>query len=192
MVTYAIVQTGGKQYQVTPGDVIDVERLEAEVGATVELGDVRMISGAGDLMLGVPQVAGAHVVAEVQEQRKGPKLIVFKYKAKKHYRKKTGHRQQYTRLVISEIIVDGRVLAKVEERPPRARREAPSPAAIAEAPDAPEEDMEAAEAAVAEPEAAADEPASEETEATEHDEAEEAPVEAPPEPEDQETRRDGT
>ena len=187
MATYAIVQTGGKQYQVSPGDVIDVERLEAEEGATVELADIRMIGG-GDLMLGTPQVAGAHVVAEVQEQRKGPKLIVFKYKAKKHYRKKTGHRQQYTRLIINEIVVDGRVLAKVEERPPRAKGKAPPSPAIAEAPDAVEAEEEVT---VAEPEATAEEATVAVPEAT-ADEAEEAPVEAPPEPEEQETRRDGT
>ena len=140
-------------------------------------------------------------MAEVQEQRKGPKLIVFKYKAKKHYRKKTGHRQQYTRLIINEIVVDGRVLAKVEERPPRAKGKAPPSPAIAEAPDAVEAEEEvtvaepeatAEEATVAEPEATAEEATVAETEATERDEAEEAPVEAPPEPEEQETRRDGT
>jgi len=216
MATYAIIQTGGKQYQVSPGDVLDVERLEAEVGATVDFADIRMIGGGGDVMLGAPQVAGAHVMAEVQDQRKGPKLIVFKYKAKKHYRKKTGHRQQYTRLVINEIIADGKVLAKIEERWPGAKRDASSAVAVAEAPEAVEEDVVAAgeattaepevtatepeapgEATAAEPEAAAtepdatEEPASEETGSAEQA-AEEAPVEAPREPEGQETRRDGT
>ncbi len=115
MTTYAVVQTGGKQYQVSPGDIIDVEMLDADEGATVHLENVLMIAGGAELLLGSPQVPNAHVVAQVQEQRKGPKLIVFKYKAKKHYRKKNGHRQRYTRLLIGEIVTEGQVPAEADE-----------------------------------------------------------------------------
>ena len=115
MTTYAVVQTGGKQYQVSPGDIIDVEMLDADEGATVHLENVLMIAGGAELLLGSPQVPNAHVVAQVQEQRKGPKLIVFKYKAKKHYRKKNGHRQRYTRLLIGEIVTEGQAPAEADE-----------------------------------------------------------------------------
>jgi large subunit ribosomal protein L21 len=104
MAAYAIVQTGGKQYRVVPGDVIDVEKLNAEVGSTVELTDVRLLSQDGQVSIGAPQVAGARVVAEVQEQLKGPKVVIMKYKAKVRYRRKRGHRQPYTRLLIKEIV----------------------------------------------------------------------------------------
>ena len=101
---YAIVQTGGKQYRVAPGQVITVEKLPAEEGATVELEDVRLVADGENISLGSPKVEGARVVAEVVEQGKGEKIIVFKYKPKAHYRNKTGHRQLHTRLAIKEIV----------------------------------------------------------------------------------------
>lgn len=101
---YAIIQTGGKQYQVQLGDVIDVEYLAVEPGESVELSDVRMLTRDTIVMMGNPIVEGARVVAVADNQFRGPKLIVFKYKAKKRYRRKTGHRQNYTRLKIQEII----------------------------------------------------------------------------------------
>ena len=102
---YAIIRTGGHQYRVAPGDTIDVEKLEAQVGDTVELGEVLMFSGDDDVRVGAPVVEGAKVIATVVGQRKGEKLIVFKFKPKKRYRRKTGHRQQLTRLSIQEISI---------------------------------------------------------------------------------------
>ncbi len=101
---YAILETGGKQYKVQPGDVIEVERIDGEVGDQVELGRVLMVAGDGDeLKVGSPLLDGATVLAEVVEQTKGPKIIVFKYRNKVRYRRKTGHRQQLTRLRIGDV-----------------------------------------------------------------------------------------
>ncbi len=101
---YAVVQTGGKQYRVAVGDTIDVERLDAEPGGEVALDRVLMVVRDGGVLIGRPLVEGAKVVAEVVDQVKGPKLIVFKMKPKKRYRRKTGHRQKLTRLTIKEIV----------------------------------------------------------------------------------------
>lgn len=105
MTNYAIVQTGGHQYRVKPGDVIDVEKVNAEVGSILDLPDVLFASRDGQLLVGTPQVEGARVVAEVQDQAKDDKIIVFKYKAKTRYRRKQGHRQRFTRLQIKELIL---------------------------------------------------------------------------------------
>jgi large subunit ribosomal protein L21 len=102
---YAIVRTGGHQYRVAPGDTIEVERLEAEPGSQVELGEVLMVGGDNGVQVGTPLVNGAKVIATVVRQDKGEKLIVFKFKAKKHYRRKNGHRQNLTTLSIKEINV---------------------------------------------------------------------------------------
>ena len=103
---YAILETGGKQYRVQPGDVIEVERLDGEVGSQVELGRVLMTGGDGESgpRFGAPTVEGARVMAEVIGQGKGEKITVFKYKPKVRYRHKTGHRQMLTRLRITEIM----------------------------------------------------------------------------------------
>ena len=103
MTTYAIVHTGGKQYRVQPGDTIRVETLSGDEGDLVELEDVRMVSDEGEVTLGSPTVAGAKVTAEILGRGKAKKIIVFKYKAKTRYRKKNGHRQQYTELRITDI-----------------------------------------------------------------------------------------
>jgi len=100
---YAIIKTGGHQYRVAPGDTIEVEKLDANVGDTVELGDVLMLGGNDGVKVGAPLVEGAKVLARVLGQTKGEKLIIFKFKAKKRYRRKTGHRQSLTRLSIQEI-----------------------------------------------------------------------------------------
>jgi large subunit ribosomal protein L21 len=100
---YAILETGGKQYKVRPGDTLQVEKLPAEAGETVELGRVLMVAGDDSVAIGSPLVEGAKVLAEVVDQRRGPKIIVFKYKAKARYRRKTGHRQSLTTLRIKEI-----------------------------------------------------------------------------------------
>lgn len=100
---YAVVATGGKQYRVKEGDVIFVEKLNAEVDSTVELTDVLAVSNGDSLKVGAPLVEGAKVVAKVLAQGKAKKIIVFKYKPKKDYRRKNGHRQPYTKLVIEKI-----------------------------------------------------------------------------------------
>ncbi len=104
MSTYAVIETGGKQYRVQPGDVIDVERLtDSEPGDTVRLDKVLLLSRDGEVIVGTPVVAEAQVVAKVEAEGKGEKIIVFKYKSKVRYRKKTGHRQWYSRLTIQGI-----------------------------------------------------------------------------------------
>ncbi|CAN5701926.1 50S ribosomal protein L21 [soil metagenome] len=100
---YAIIATGGKQYRVAVGDVITVERLDAEVGSEVVLQEVLMIGGSGDPEIGAPTIAGASVSAEVVDAFRGEKIIVFKYKPKKRYRRRIGHRQPLTRLAITAI-----------------------------------------------------------------------------------------
>jgi len=100
---YAIVKTGGKQYKVSEGDVLFVEKLEANTGDTVTLDEVLACSKDGELKLGAPAVEGASVQAKVVEQGKAKKVIVYNYKAKKDYRRKQGHRQAYTKLVVEKI-----------------------------------------------------------------------------------------
>jgi large subunit ribosomal protein L21 len=104
---YAVVETGGKQYRVQPGDVIDVERLAGDAGSTIDLGRVLMVGGNGESKIGLPALEGAVVKAEVLEHPRGEKLIIFHFKAKARYRRKTGHRQNLTRLRIQDIVVDG-------------------------------------------------------------------------------------
>ncbi|MCY6371862.1 50S ribosomal protein L21 [Clostridium ganghwense] len=100
---YAVVKTGGKQYRVQEGDVLFVEKLNAEVDSNVELNEVIAVSKDGELVIGTPVVEGAKVVAKVLKQGKAKKVIVFKYKPKKDSRKKNGHRQPYTKLQIEKI-----------------------------------------------------------------------------------------
>ncbi len=101
---YAVVRTGGKQYRVSAGDLIDVEKLPAEEGAAIELSDVLLLSQDGNVTVGTPLVSGAKVLGDVEEQRKAEKLTVFKFKSKTRQGTKTGHRQQHTRLRIREIV----------------------------------------------------------------------------------------
>ena len=100
---YAVVETGGKQYKVSPGQTIDVEKLPVE-GDTVELEKVLLIADGDKVALGRPTIAGAKVVADVVGDGRQDKVIVFKYKPKVRYRVKRGHRQPYTRLAIKDII----------------------------------------------------------------------------------------
>lgn len=100
---YAIVETGGKQYKVAEGDVIFVEKLDANDGDVVTFDKVLACSKGDSLVVGTPVVEGATVNAKVVEQGKAKKIIVFKYKSKKDYRRKQGHRQPYTKVVIEKI-----------------------------------------------------------------------------------------
>lgn len=100
---YAIVETGGKQFKVSEGDTIYVEKLTDEVGQSISLDKVHMILDNGTVRVGSPLVEGAKVTAKVVEHGRGKKIIVFKYKSKKNYHKKQGHRQPYTKLTIESI-----------------------------------------------------------------------------------------
>lgn len=100
---YAVVQTGGKQYRVAPGDKLEVERLNAEAGQSVELDDVRLLNRDGEITAGTPRVEGASVVAEVVEHKRGPKVVIYKMKRRKGYRRKAGHRQELSVVQVKEI-----------------------------------------------------------------------------------------
>jgi large subunit ribosomal protein L21 len=101
---YAVIKTGGKQYRVSPGDSIDVEKLPYEVGEQIELDQVLLVANGSGTKIGQPLVKGAKVKATVTRQAKGRKVIIFKYRPSKRYRRKKGHRQHYTRLRIDEIV----------------------------------------------------------------------------------------
>jgi len=101
---YAVIETGGKQYKVSPGQTVDVERLDVADGGTVDLDRVLLIADDDKVVVGNPTVDGAKVVATSQGDGRGKKVIVFKYKPKVRYSKKTGHRQSYTRLTIDKIV----------------------------------------------------------------------------------------
>ncbi len=100
---YAIIKTGGKQYRVSPGQTLRVEKLEGAVGDNVELSDVLLVGGEGETRIGQPLVDGVKVNAEIVEQGRAKKIIVFKKKRRKGYHKKQGHRQLFTSLKITEI-----------------------------------------------------------------------------------------
>ena len=101
---YAIVETGGKQYRVKPGDAITVERLDGDEGDSVDLERVLLVCKDGDVVVGAPTVEGARVVAEIAGQGKADKVIVFKYKPKTRHHVKNGHRQLVTKLRVREIV----------------------------------------------------------------------------------------
>ncbi len=101
---YAVIKSGAHQHRVEVGDVLNVERLQAEVGDKIEINDVLMVSSDAGVSVGSPLVDGAKVVATVQGQVKGPKIRIFKFKAKKRYSRRQGHRQNYTRVKIEEIL----------------------------------------------------------------------------------------
>ncbi len=100
---YAIIQTGGKQYKVAEGDTIYVEKIEAAEGDAVTFEEVLTVVRDGDVTVGKPLVSGAKVTGKVEAQGKEKKILVFKYKAKSNYRRRQGHRQPYTKVVIEKI-----------------------------------------------------------------------------------------
>lgn len=118
---YAIIETGGKQYRVQEGDVITVEKLDVNTGDKVELDKVLVLSDDNGLKVGTPYVEGAKVIAEAVENGKGKKVIIFKYKAKKDYRKKQGHRQPYTMIEIKSL--GGKATAKAAPKKEEAKEE---------------------------------------------------------------------
>jgi large subunit ribosomal protein L21 len=100
---YAVIETGGKQYRVKVGDRLTIEKLEAEAGNDITIDRVLMIGGDGSTRIGTPVVEGASVTATVNDHGRGEKIVVFKYKAKKRYRRRTGHRQSQTYITITGI-----------------------------------------------------------------------------------------
>lgn len=100
---YAVIRSGGKQHRVEPGKSLRVERLAGEVGDEVRLDEVLMVGGDGEARVGRPLVEGAAATATITSQGRGPKLVIFKMKRRKGYRRKQGHRQEYTELRVEKI-----------------------------------------------------------------------------------------
>ena len=101
--SYAIIRTGGKQYRVTPGETVRVERVDGDVGATIEFPEVLLAAADGAIRIGTPLVEGVRVVAQIVEQGRARKILVFKKKRRKNYRRRHGHRQAITTVRVTEI-----------------------------------------------------------------------------------------
>lgn len=125
---YAVVLTGGKQYRVTAGSIIEVEKLEANAGDTVKLDQILALSGDKNT-IGSPFVSGALVEAQVLAQGKADKVLIFKKKRRHNYKRKNGHRQRFTALHITSISLNGTVAVKAEPRKIKEANVAPAPAA---------------------------------------------------------------
>lgn len=102
---YAVIETGGKQYRVTPGDQIKIETIPGDIGAEVEVGRVLAVCGEDQQLLTGEQVAGAKVMATITDNDRAGKILVFKFKRKKQYKRTIGHRQNYTSLKVNDILV---------------------------------------------------------------------------------------
>jgi large subunit ribosomal protein L21 len=114
---FAVIRTGGKQYRVAPNDIIEIEKIAGEPGDIVELADVILLGGEGGPKTGSPTIAGASVAAEVVEQKRADKIIVFKKKRRQGYRRTAGHRQMLTSVRITEILTDGKKPSKAAAKP---------------------------------------------------------------------------
>ena len=127
---YAVIRTGGKQYRVQAEDVIEIEKVGGEPGDVIQFPDVLLLTGNGEPLIGTPTVDGASVAAEVIEQKRGPKIIVFKKKRRNNYRRKKGHRQDLTAVRITEILTGGKAPSKTKAKPKpaaaKAKVEAPA------------------------------------------------------------------
>jgi large subunit ribosomal protein L21 len=127
---YAIVRSGGRQYRVEPNQTLDVDLLHVEVGSKIDL-NVLLLGGDGDAKIGAPLVDGAKVVAEVIEHLRGDKIRIFKYKNKTRRRQRMGHRQDLTRLQVTQIVTDAGSVIRVE-KPKRQKKAVPAPEAAVE------------------------------------------------------------
>ena len=125
---YAVIKTGGKQYRVAKDQVVKVEKIDGEPGETVAFENVLMVGEGESATVGTPLVAGATVAAEVIEQGRGPKIIVFKKKRRKNHRRRNGHRQDLTVLRVTEILTDGKKPSKAKAAKPKTEAEAPAEA----------------------------------------------------------------
>jgi len=129
---YAVVKTGGKQYRVAKNDVIVVEKLAAESGASVELDQVLMLDDGKETLIGTPLVDGARVAATVLDQARGDKIIIFKKKRRKDYKRTKGHRQYVTILRITDILAKGQKASPARQAAPVKDEAKPAEAAAAE------------------------------------------------------------
>ena len=130
---FAVIRTGGKQYRVAPNDIIEIEKIAGKPGDIVELAEVMLLGGEGGPEIGSPTIAGALVAAEVIEQRLSDKVVVFKKKRRKNYRRKKGHRQELTALRITEILTGGKKPSKAAPKPEPKKAEKKPEVAKAEA-----------------------------------------------------------
>jgi len=126
---YAVIKTGGKQYRVAANDKILIEKLEGEAGDQIHFTDVLMVGNGADVAVGAPLVAGATVVGEIEKQARGPHLIIFKKRRRKHYRRRNGHRQDLTSVTITEILTGGAKPAAKAAKPAVETAAAPKAAA---------------------------------------------------------------
>jgi len=128
---YAIIENGGKQYKAVEGKTIEIDRLDLEVGKKVNLDKVLLLVDDNGPRVGTPLVKGVSVDTTVVSHFKGPKIVIFKYRAKERYRKKTGHRQQYTRLMVDSIVYSGKPkVSKKEAAPVVAEPKAKKPVTV--------------------------------------------------------------
>ncbi|MEM8743588.1 MAG: 50S ribosomal protein L21 [Pseudomonadota bacterium] len=151
---YAVIRTGGKQYRVAPEDVIEVEKVSGDAGEIIQFNEVLMLGGDGAPQVGTPAIDGASVAGQVVEQKRGDKIIVFKKKRRKNYRRKKGHRQHLTAVRITEILTGGKKPSKAAAKPAPAKKADDKKPAEKKAPAKP-----AAEKAEAKPAAKAKAPA---------------------------------
>ena len=120
---YAVIKTGGKQYRVVADDILEIEKIAGDAGETVSFTQVMMIGGEGAPAVGSPMIEGASVSAEVVEQKRGRKIIVFKKKRRKNYRRKNGHRQELTKVKILEVLGKGEKASKKATSKPAAKKD---------------------------------------------------------------------
>jgi large subunit ribosomal protein L21 len=116
---YAVIKTGGKQYRVAADQKIQIEKLQGQAGDQVQFTDVLMVANGGSIDIGRPYVAGATVVGEIASHDRGPHIIIFKKRRRKHYRRRNGHRQDLTSVTIREILLGGAKLAKKAAAKPK-------------------------------------------------------------------------
>ncbi len=141
---YAVIRSGGKQYRVSPGQRIKLERLDGEAGDAITFSDVLLVNGGGTVAVGTPTVEAASVSGEILEQGRGRKINVFKYKNKTRYRRLRGHRQLHTSVLVNEVALGGQTWsAEVDEQP--AAEEPPEDPVEDPAVDEPAEALESAE-----------------------------------------------
>lgn len=126
---YAVIKTGGKQYRVAADQKIQIEKLEGAAGDQIEFTNVLMVANGGTVEVGAPYVSGATVVGEIASQDRGPHIIVFKKRRRKHYRRRNGHRQDLTSVTIREILMGGAKPAKKAAAPKAEKKAEAAPAA---------------------------------------------------------------
>jgi large subunit ribosomal protein L21 len=131
---YAVIKTGGKQYRVAANDKILIEKLDGAAGDQVNFTEVLMVSNGGTVDIGAPFLSGATVVGEIEKQARGPHLIIFKKRRRKHYRRRNGHRQDLTSVTITEILTGGAKPSARAKAKPEAKVEARPEATVAAVP----------------------------------------------------------